>query len=242
MRRLATLLVGLLVLLGGVGLSQAGIVVQATFTGDNVVQAFYKDGSAPVAIDLAGLPNLDNWRISDTKTLTLDWGKQYQFIFRVFNNLELGLTYGDPGNPAGFLAEIEGPGVSFLTSSSWKYALDDGTTPSNFDTDLIWADAVEWGYLTTHPHQGGDSHNGGNNIWGNANGTIAGISTSAHWIWGVDNGEDLGTPANPNPENWLWLKGTITTPIPEPCSLIVWSLIGGFGIGGAWLRRKKRAV
>jgi hypothetical protein len=132
-----------------------------------------------------------------------------------------------------------------VTSSSWQYALDTdhGNAGLAPPTDG-WLGATQWAYLQSNP-QGGSSLNSGPNIWSQNGGPIAGISSNANWIWGDKNGEQLGPLGNPDPENWLWLKGTFTTvgaaqeAVPEPVSLIVWSVLGlGGGLGV--MRRRRR--
>jgi hypothetical protein len=159
----------------------------------------------------------------------LEEGVSYQLIFHVQN---VGGISG--GNPAAFLAEITSspPGQvtgDLLTSINWMYAPYEAYDPDTLDfNDMTWTAVTEFG------------NNGGPNIWGDVReGTsyggaraVPGISTDAQWIWAKDNFGGLKQAD-------LWIRGVI---VPEPCSLIVWSLIGGFGIGGAWLRRKKRAV
>jgi hypothetical protein len=36
-------------------------------------------------------------------------------------------------------------------------------------------------------------------------------------------------------------SGARINPVPEPCTLAVWSLFGGIGVAGGWLRRRKTA-
>ncbi len=39
-------------------------------------------------------------------------------------------------------------------------------------------------------------------------------------------------------EKYLWLRATITTGLPEPSTLIIWSLLGAAGMGlSVWRRR-----
>ncbi len=77
-------------------------------------------------------------------SLTLDYGHTYQVIFRVFNDTN---PVWDPAtNPAGFLAEIVGDVTGpKLTSSAWQYAIDTGTTPTDFNV-LTWSNVTDWLY------------------------------------------------------------------------------------------------
>jgi hypothetical protein len=93
----------------------------------------------------------------------------YQIIFRVQN-----LQPPEASNPAGFLAQTSGAGVSgdLLTSVAWDWAIAAGADPSDFNA-LTWAAATSYG------------NNGGYYLWTLVNGgnPITGISTSAEWIW-----------------------------------------------------------
>jgi hypothetical protein len=227
---------GIAVLLVLVAQTQASITVNVTYTGDNILGAFYQDGSSPTSITLGG--NAGDWQVADTATLTLDLNDTYQLIFEVKNQIDAADPLG-PGNPAAFLAQISGNDVhgQLLTSGlpssvsvTWEYAFADLTQPppTNFNL-LTWYPATEWG------------NNGGSNIWTSVHGgPISGISTSAQWIWAGVNFEDLADPIkDPNLEyNNLWIKGVINT-IPEPASILIWSLFGlgtMFGLR-VWRRR-----
>ena len=244
MRRFVALFAGLVVLLGGAGLAQATVDLQVTFTGDNVVAAFWRDGGTPSQIFGYANRKMTEWWVPETRTVSgLDYGHTYEIFFRVWNDG----PYGSDGNPAAFLAEIKSGATGQVLTSGipspsvdrWQFALDPSHDPITYPDEAPptsgWQDATEWAY------QGTSSLNGGNNIWRSApGGPIAGISTSAHWIWGDKNGTQLGPPETPDPENWLWLKATITTPVPEPASLIVWSVLGIGGAVGAMRRRRAR--
>ena len=62
----------------------------------------------------------------------------------------------------------------------------------------------------------------------------------------VEPGESFGLYVAAQPFD-MSVDGTMnivqyaTSPIPEPLSLVVWSVIGGLGLGGAWLRRNRQA-
>jgi hypothetical protein len=213
---------GLVALLVLVIQAEASITVNVTYTGDNVIGAFYQDGSSPVFI--APGPNAADWQVADTATLNLDSEHVYQLIFRVQNDTSYALG---SGNPAAFMAQISGNvNGAVLTSAKWEYAIDGGTVPTDFNT-LSWSPAAEYG------------GNGESNIWTSVHGgPISGISTGAEWIWAPYNFEDLAT----HPEyNNLWLRSVIDT-IPEPASLLVWSLLVGLGIAMVrWQRRRLTA-
>ena len=106
------------ILAGMFGTAFASVQVQVTYTGDNVVAGFYKDGSDPQAV--GGFQPVTNWRDPQTMTVDLDSGHTYQLIFRVYNNESEGQVFGGSGNPAGFLAEVTGlvASGSIVTSSA----------------------------------------------------------------------------------------------------------------------------
>ncbi len=149
------------------------------------------------------------------------------------------MPFGDPGNPAGFLAQLTGPVASdtdpdtMLTSGAWSYAVD----PGKGSGDVNWS-SLTWSQAFTQAYEGANAYNGGSNIWSSVAGKLTGISGDAQWIWGDKNGVDLGPANNPDPENWLFIRTTITigaepatTIIPEPATMIVWSLLGASWLG-----------
>jgi hypothetical protein len=200
--------------------------------------------------------DLDRWQVSKSISFDLDSVAgapvTYQVIFRVQNNNDGGLPFGVVGNPAGFLADLKlsgylSPPTPLLSSGgsdTWQWATDAGkgvgAVTTSTITSLTWSNAVAWDYSTSGPT--GNAYNGGNNIWGYQSGLIPSISTSAQWIWSDSNGVDLG-PASPNEsaENYLWIKTEITVqPIPEPATIIVWSLLGvGSWLGMRVVRRRR---
>ncbi len=108
--------------LGCTGSAQASIELTITYTGDNVVSAFYKNGAAPERVDITGNPNNGNWRLADTVTVSgLKPGTTYQFFFQVHNEGPAACW-----NHAAFLAEISGHAAgkpsALATSNSWDYA------------------------------------------------------------------------------------------------------------------------
>jgi hypothetical protein len=218
----------------------ASVTVNVTYTADNVTAAVVEDGSSPEFYSPGA--NAANWKQADTLALTLEGQDTYQVIFRVNNDTTVsapghqGGTQYAPGNnnPAGFLAQITGAieGGQLLSSSLWEYAIDDGTTPADFNS-LTWHLATAWGW--TASGNTGSPYNGGTNIWtSNNGGPISGISTSAQWIWGPHNGIQLGD-SQYAAENYLWIRATIATQsgiiVPEPATILVWSLLGA----ASWL-------
>lgn len=212
--------------------AEASIQVTVTYTADNIVAAFYKDGHAPVPISVG--PNAGNWMVADTTTVSLDPG-EYSVVFRVKNTGALG-----EGNPAAFLGQIHGGAGTVYSSagpaSGWQWAFATGPDNSAPDfTTLTWTDATSYGF------------NGGPNIWTQVLGhAVTGIHTNAQWIWANKN---FAEPSGSNGAyDDLWIKGSFTlsssgdvSAIPEPASLAIWGL-AGLGLAGvAALRRRKHS-
>lgn len=190
--------------------------MNVTFTGDNIIGAWYQNGGDPVPQPEPDPNNYENWRKADTAVLDVDWG-HYQLIFMV-QNLE------DPpgsGNPAGFLAEVTGPGVSgdLLTGVTWDWADAAGGVPSDFG-NLTWASATSYGT------------NDNNTIWlpANSGAPITGISGDAHWIWNGNNSGGSGT------DSPLFFRGEFLV-TPEPTMLALLG-VGLALMGGLRLRRR----
>ncbi|MCX7424308.1 MAG: hypothetical protein NTW96_01515 [Planctomycetia bacterium] len=248
MRRILWVGAVLAALLGCAGSAQASIEIELTitYTGDDVVSAFYKDGAAPERVDITGNPNNGNWRSADTVTVSgLKPGTEYQFFFQVHNEGPAACW-----NHAAFLAEISGHAVgnpsALATSNSWDYLVDpykgvqdeDGNPPPVDES--LWARATEWPHYGKYIQINGapikEASTGGNNTVGSFAGQIEDISSEARWIWGPHNGEQLKDFPE---EKYLWLRATITTGLPEPSTLIIWSLLGASGAGlSVWRRRR----
>ncbi len=194
----------------GFSTTSYAVPINMSFTADNVVE-FYLLGdvsSGGTALQAYGDSANDlNWKTANSATIDLAPGK-YDLIFQVSN-----IGSAGSGNPAGFLAEINGTSSGdVLTDSSWLAAAAT-FNPANAVFDVS---ATEYG------------NNGGANIWTAVNpGPIAGISTSAQWIWDASNTQ--------SPET-IFLKTSFS--VPEPSILV---LLGG-GLIGLSLVRSRRTL
>lgn len=97
-------------------------LIEFTYMADNIVTAWYQNGSAPVALSLGSGDT--NWGQADTFTLDLDVGTKYQIIWQTED-----VTW--EGNPGGFLCEIKSstPLIvdSLLSSAKWEDAFVEGS-------------------------------------------------------------------------------------------------------------------
>lgn len=171
----------------------------------------------------------NNWKTAESWSVDLPYG---QFVVAV-----KGWNAGNysTGNPAAFLAELALPpealfgdlgGQTLVTDGTWKYAVGvgspDWTSPA-FD-DSGWQAAALYGT------------NGGSSIWRSVNGgPVAGVSTSANWIWSQ-------VPA----DSPVYLRRVFTIvpavsepPVPEPITgVTLFAALAGLG---RYVRRRVKA-
>ena len=228
-------------LLFGAG-SVLAVPVQFTVTGDNLVNAWWKDGAGPVPLDLT--PDLDNslknWRVADSFVVNLLPGHHYQIIWEVVND-DNDSGFRPPGsdNPGGFLAQIASPDITFthgslLSSTSWQVAVKYGsgntlpTPPGDFNTELTWNNATSYGI----------NNSGSGNIWSQniSGGTVPGMDPTANWIWTAQNFGDTGAPGV---YDAVFFKVEFNTAaVPEPGTLMFFAS-GLLGLGFAYRRWNK---
>ncbi len=211
------------VLFSGVGAQAATLT--GTLSADNEYAAFISTNDAVLGTYLT---SGYDWTSAQTFNTTLNPGQTY-YLHVVANNW-YGLSNMNGGNPDAFLGSLSlsGPGFQFANGlqtlntdqADWRvvaHSYQTLTGPLNWVTPNETPD--QWA-------TNGDT----SSIWYRNHGLITGISPDAGWIWAhIDTGGEA-----------LFSTTITSDAVPEPAA---WALmIGGFGLAGAMLRRRRAAM
>jgi hypothetical protein len=200
--------------------SQAQASITVTFSGNEnvLVKSFYYMEGVDTTCQGVYSDSVGSGTISETLDIT---GGAYAFFFEVWAKTDFDTTK----DIAGFIAEISGTSggssISLLSSTKWGCSTDLDDTPSA-DHDFLYLSSLifSWENAVSYDAAIGDSPSG--------------ISSSADWIWASGHGTSIAGFEH------LWVVTTVL--VPEPTSIIVWSLVGVCMVFGVRFgRRAKRA-
>ena len=157
--------------------------------------------------------------------------------------------------------QIRGDGTSFtVTGNSIHDNKYHGIEVPNYSGEIVTAFTIEGNFLTDNPYcgikVGGDgstdvsgysiNHNNitGNGIFGVESIASGGLLDATNNWWGDPLGPSgtwgaAGSSGDGVTEYVDWSE-PLAAPIPEPASLIIWSLLGAGFAGGAMARRRRR--
>ena len=186
--------------------------LSVTYTGDNIITAWYKN---EVLLPLG--TNVTDWKLSDTYAGSIDTSVSNRFAW----------TVEDRGYPGALLAQITYGSENVYTSSTWEvaYPVIEDAFGVPVWSSLTWSPATEYG-ANNDPSTGWYAYNPG---------PIAGISDEAQWIWAQHNWPHPEAP--PLGESVLFRVTIEPSVVPTPSAFLLGSL--GLSLAGWKLRRRR---
>lgn len=183
--------------------SVQAIDFNTTFTGDNEVLNFSytENGGSATSYDLSTLSAAGLQNWGVSSSLSL-LGLANNTTYEFIWEVE------NYSGPSGFLAEFTLGSDSYLSSDSSMWEVSN--------------DGITWSNVTSY----GTNSISDPNIWP----SIAGIDTTAEWIWG---------DSNNTPGEDLFFKASVVSPVPEPSTYAL--MIGGLGLVGFMAARRRKA-
>lgn len=226
-----------------------GYEITFDYSGDNVIGAAYQNGAGPTFYDTSAETNAMEWRAADSLTITgLHWDTDYDFMFLVRNSYTTDAWIDDgeevaagSGNPAAFIADVTGTGLSLVTDDEGAWMVSTNFTQNSLDVTF---DAN--GFLTSTSLPAGWDFDDASMAWttatsegvksvgpwnGDTKAGLDSISSTAEWLW-TDNNFAV------DQDHMAWIKLTVTTPVPEPASLLLFG-VGAAGVAVARRRRRR---
>jgi hypothetical protein len=172
----------------GIVTSASAVPGTFTYTADNIVNSWYKDGGSPVQLVLA---DNGDCRYATTETIDLAAGHTWEIIWLAVNQ---DTVNPPPDNPGAFMAQIVLPdGTKLLSSSQWEVAFVENTSsdPLVFGEQAFAWSSLEWEAATQYA-----KNKDKESIWyqNNPNGKVADIGPNAWWILYEKNFAELGAP------------------------------------------------
>lgn len=211
-------------LLACAGAAQADVSVLTTITADNHYALYTTTNTGVSYVDrnelgAGGAPGSYNWSQAESATFT---ALDYVYI----------AAWSDDATAQGLLAKVTIGGNSFNSGHpAWQvYAtgqnLGDGSPAPAASEIASYVNLATTNNLWTTPYVGGAN---GISPWG----TVAGIDSSAKWMWYSPNGQNTLTPGGNYSEYLIFRIPTTNVPTPGAAALL--------GLGGLCMARRRRA-